>query len=268
MAMKKTMLRPIKPGHNIMPEIKPSTAIENRYYSALMDIIQDMRKELDAALIHEFKGKAQVELANDGISDWIAHAVDYLLDKWNTKLDTLSQTVAKEFVDKTVGNFDTRFAFLLRQHGFTIRMQNSKQTLNSLRAVMGENVGLIKSIGIEYLGKVQQHVWQSVTGGYDLASLTKNLQHDFHVTKSRAELIARDQSAKAHAVIEQSRRKELGITQAIWIHSHAGKQPRPSHLNAHGEKFDIEKGLYLDGEWVLPGQAINCRCGSKAIMPY
>ncbi|WP_167336743.1 phage minor head protein [Xenorhabdus khoisanae] len=268
MAAKKAILRPIKPGHNVMPEIKPSVAIENRYYQTLMDIIKDIRQELDAVLVREFKSKAQAELANDGISDWIAHAVDYLLDKWNTKLDTLSQTVAKEFVDKTVGNFDTRFTTLLRQHGFTVRMQNSEQTLNSLRAVMGENVGLIKSIGIEYLGKVQQHVWQSVTSGYDLALLTQNLQHDFDVTRNRAELIARDQSSKAHAVIEQSRRKELGITQAIWIHSHAGKQPRPSHLTAHGKTFDIEKGFYLDGEWVLPGQAINCRCGSKAIMPF
>ncbi|WP_426577703.1 phage minor head protein [Xenorhabdus stockiae] len=264
----KTTLRPITPGHNVMPEIKPSTAIENRYYNTLMDIIQTIRREVDAALVREFKEKAQVELAQDGISDWIAHIIDYQLDRWNTRLNTLSQEVAKEFVDKTVGNFDVRFASLLRKHGFTVRMQNNEHTLNALRAVMGENVGLIKSIGIEYLGKVQQHVWQSVTGGYDLASLTQNLQHDFDVTRNRAKLIARDQSAKAHAVIEQSRRKELGITKAIWIHSHAGKQPRPSHLTAHGKKFDINKGLYLDGEWVLPGQAINCRCGSKAILPF
>ncbi|WP_446471151.1 phage head morphogenesis protein [Xenorhabdus stockiae] len=264
----KTTLRPITPGHNVMPEIKPSTAIENRYYNTLMDIIQTIRREVDTALVREFREKAQVELAQDGISDWIAHAVDYLLDRWNARLDTLSQDVAKEFVDKTVGNFDVRFATLLRQRGFTVRVQNNEHTLNALRAVMGENVGLIKSIGIEYLGKVQQHVWQSVTGGYDLASLTQNLQHDFDVTRNRAKLIARDQSAKAHAVIEQSRRKELGITKAIWTHSHAGKQPRPSHLTAHGQEFDINKGLYLDGEWVLPGQAINCRCGSKAILPF
>ncbi|MDE1479966.1 phage head morphogenesis protein [Xenorhabdus bovienii] len=264
MAIKKTMLRPINSGHNIMPEIRPSVAIESRYYRTLMDIINDIRNEVDAALVREYKA----ELANDGISDWLAHAVDYLLDKWNKKLGTLSQDVAKEFVDKTVSNYDVRFAHLLRQRGFTVRMQNNEQTLDALRGAMGENVGLIRSIGTEYLSKVETHVWQSVTGGYDLKALTDNLQHDFHVTRNRAELIARDQSAKAHAVIERSRRQELGITKAIWIHSHAGKQPRPSHLAAHGKEFDVEKGLFLDGEWVLPGQAINCRCGSKAILPF
>ncbi|NHB94428.1 phage head morphogenesis protein [Photorhabdus cinerea] len=191
-----------------------------------------------------------------------------MLDKWNKRLDTLSQDIAKLFVDKTVSNYDIRLANLLRKRGFTVRMQNSEQTLNALKAVMGENVGLIKSIGVEYLNKVQQHVWQSVTGGYDLASLTENLQHDFHVTRNRAEFIATDQAAKAHAVIEQARRKELGIKRAIWIHSHAGKQPRPSHLAAHGKEFDVEKGMYIDGEWILPGQKIRCKCGSKSILPF
>ncbi|WP_387690802.1 phage minor head protein [Photorhabdus sp. RM71S] len=266
--VKKPMLRPIQPGRNVMPEIKPSIIIEGDYYHALMDITKEMRSDVDAALVREFRNKARAELANDGISDWIAHVVDYMLDKWNKKLDILSQDIAKLFVDKTVNNYDIRLANLLRKRGFTVRMQNNEQTLNALRAVMGENVGLIKSIGTEYLSKVQMHVWQTVTGGYDLASLTENLQHDFHVTRNRAEFIATDQAGKAHAVIEQARRKELGIKKAIWIHSHAGKQPRPSHLAAHGKEFDVEKGMYIEGEWILPGQKIRCKCGSKSILPF
>ncbi|QKV34405.1 phage head morphogenesis protein [Proteus mirabilis] len=191
-----------------------------------------------------------------------------MLDKWNRRLNSISEEVAKDFIDKTVGNYDTRFAAMLRRKGFTVRMQNSERTLDALRAAMGENVGLIKSIGTEYLSKVQMHVWQSVTGGYDLATLTDNLVHDFHIARNRAKTIARDQANKAHAVIEQARRKELGIKEAIWIHSHAGKQPRESHVKAHGKKFDIEKGMYIDGEWILPGEKINCRCGSKAILPF
>ncbi|HGW4593143.1 TPA: phage minor head protein [Proteus mirabilis] len=257
-----------KPSDAVMPEIKTSEAIHAWYYKELMQILKDIRKELDEALINEYHGKAKKSLANDGISDWIAHITDYMLDKWNRRLNSISEEVAKDFIDKTVGNYDTRFAAMLRRKGFTVRMQNSERTLDALRAAMGENVGLIKSIGTEYLSKVQMHVWQSVTGGYDLATLTDNLAHDFHIARNRAITIARDQANKAHAVIEQARRKELGIKEAIWIHSHAGKQPRESHVKAHGKKFDIEKGMYIDGEWILPGEKINCRCGSKAILPF
>ncbi|WP_199908592.1 phage minor head protein [Providencia alcalifaciens] len=257
-----------KPSDAVMPEIKTSEAIHAWYYKELMQIIKDIRKEIDDDLINEYHGKAKKALANDGISDWIAHIADYMLDKWNRRLNSISEEVAKDFIDKTVGNYDTRFAAMLRRKGFTVRMQNSERTLDALRAAMGENVGLIKSIGTEYLSKVQMHVWQSVTGGYDLATLTDNLEHDFHIARNRAKTIARDQANKAHAVIEQARRKELGIKEAIWIHSHAGKQPRESHVKAHGKKFDIEKGMYIDGEWILPGEKINCRCGSKAILPF
>lgn len=257
-----------KPSDAVMPEIKTSGAIHAWYYKELMQILKDIRKEFDEALINEYHGKAKKVLANDGISDWIAHIADYMLDKWNRRLNSISEEVAKDFIDKTVGDYDTRFAAMLRRKGFTVRMQNSERTLDALRAAMGENVGLIKSIGTEYLSKVQMHVWQSVTGGYDLATLTDNLAHDFHIARNRAKTIARDQANKAHAVIEQARRKELGIKEAIWIHSHAGKQPRESHVKAHGKKFDIEKGMYIDGEWILPGEKINCRCGSKAILPF
>jgi uncharacterized protein with gpF-like domain len=58
----------------------------------------------------------------------------------------------------------------------------------------------------------------------------------------------------------------LGITQAIWQHSHAGKKPRPSHVKADGKTFDIEKGMYLDGKWVQPAEEYNCRCTSRAII--
>lgn len=257
-----------KPSDAIMPEIRASVAIEREYYRSLMNIVEDIRKELDNALVSEYHDKAKRVLANDGIADWIAHVADYLLDKWNKNLNGLSKEIAKQFVDKTVGNYDTRLAGLLRKRGFTVRMQNSEKTLDALRGVMGENIGLIKSIGTEYLSKVQMHVWQSVAGGYDLKTLTDNLEHDFHIARNRAALIASDQTNKAHAVIEQARRKELGIKKAIWLHSHAGKQPRQSHLKAHGKEFDIEKGMYLDGKWVLPGEEINCKCGSKAILPF
>lgn len=250
-----------------LPAIRPNAGIERKYYKALLSIIQEIQSEVQETLIKEYRKLAKQEkMAMDGISDWAGHVIDYLIERWNQRLDKLAPEIAALFVNRTVVNYDTQLKKHLRDAGFTVRFQMTPFQQEALRAVLGENVGLIKSISTEYLGRVQTHVWQSVTSGFDLATLSKNLQNDFGVTKRRADFIARDQANKANAVIESARRRELGIKQAIWLHSHAGKQPRPSHVKANGKVFDVSKGMYLDGEWVLPGQLINCRCVSKSII--
>ncbi|EIS9018273.1 phage head morphogenesis protein, partial [Salmonella enterica subsp. enterica serovar Montevideo] len=52
-----------------------------------------------------------------------------------------------------------------------------------------------------------------------------------------------------------------------WRHSRAGKTWRPSHVKANGKRFDLRKGMFLDGKWVLPGEEINCKCGWEAVIP-
>jgi uncharacterized protein with gpF-like domain len=91
----------------------------------------------------------------------------------------------------------------------------------------------------------------------------------FARTRRRAAFIARDQNSKANATIQRVRQQSIGITQAIWCHSHGGKDKRPSHVAAGAEKlvYEIDKGAYLDGEWVWPGTAPNCKCFSRPILP-
>ena len=111
-------------------------------------------------------------------------------------------------------------------------------------------------------------MWEAVEGGFDLATLTDNLDHAYHIGRNRCKLIARDQSNKVHAAMEQARRQELGIKKAIWMHSAAAKEPRLSHVKANNKEFDVSKGMYLDGKWILPGQEINCGCTSKGIIEW
>ncbi|ELR7719768.1 phage head morphogenesis protein, partial [Salmonella enterica] len=40
-----------------------------------------------------------------------------------------------------------------------------------------------------------------------------------------------------------------------------------SHVKANGKRFDLRKGMFLDGKWVLPGEEINCKCGWEAVIP-
>ena len=248
-----------------LPAIRPNLGIERWYKRELMKIINEMRSDVNALIMDDYKQQSSM-VAMDGFSDWLGHAMDYLMDRWNSNLNNLSDRVANLFVSKTVHNYDKQLKKHLRKAGFTVKLKLTPFAEEALQASIGENVGLIKSIGVQYLGKVEQSVWASVKGGFDLGTLAKELQHSYHITKNRAELIARDQGAKASAVIEQARRKELGITKAVWYHSSAGKTYRKSHVKAHGTVFDIDKGCYIDSEWILPAQKINCKCYSVSII--
>lgn len=251
-----------------LPEIRPNAGIERKYSNALVSLVREIQSDVNQTLVEEFRKQAKQEkLAMDGISDWVAHVIDYLSIRWQKKLDDLAPQIASMFVNRTVSNYETLMKTYMRRAGFTVRFQEvTPFQRDALQAVIENNVGLIKNIAGQQLKHIQGHVWQCVTQGYDLSALSKNLNKEYGIEKRRAEFIARDQANKAHAVIERAKRQELGITKAIWLHSHAGKKPRPSHLAANGKEFDVSKGMYLDGEWVQPGELINCRCCSKSII--
>lgn len=248
-----------------LPPIHPNLGIERWYKKELMKVINEMRAEVNTLIMDNYKAQSNT-VAMDGFSDWLGHSIDYLMDKWNNRLNALSQTVAEMFVTKSVHNYDKQLKKHLRKAGFTVRLQLTPFAEEALKASIGENVGLIKSIGVQYLGKVEQSVWASVKGGFDLGTLAKELQHSYGVTKNRAELIARDQGAKANAVIEMARRKELGITKAIWKKSTGGKTHRADHAKADGTIFDVDKGCYIEGEYINVGEKINCKCYSLSII--
>lgn len=232
--------------------VKPNAGNDRKF-------LKDMR-----TLLAEIKAEINDQKHKD--LNILGHRVDYLLDKWNKSIAKNANRIADKFVRKNFSYFDQRFMRELEKVGFTVNFKLSPQVEEVAQACIKENVGLITSLGTEYLQKVQQATWSAVANGYDLAQLNKELKKIDGISDRRAKTISINQGAQAHAIIERERRKEAGITEAIWLHSHAGKTPRQSHVKANGKVFDITKGLYLDGKWVLPGQEINCRCGSKSII--
>lgn len=109
---------------------------------------------------------------------------------------------------------------------------------------------------------------RSVQRGGDMGQLSKELQKEFGVTKLRAALISRDQNIKATSAFTRARQIELGITEAVWMHSHAGKEPRPTHVKMNGKRYNVTEGMYDPAEKrnISPGELINCRCTSKSVI--
>ncbi len=186
---------------------------------------------------------------------------------WESKLAKLSDEIARRFVQQAFGATQTSMQAAFRDAGFTVKFKPTRASISAYKAVLAENVALIKSIPQRYMAGVEQAVWSSVRQGGNLAELTKTIETKYGIAHRRAAFIATDQNHKAKAVIERTRRRELGIKKARWRHSHAGKTPRPEHVEADGKLYDVAKGMYLEGVWTWPGERPNCRCTDEPLIP-
>lgn len=247
--------------------IHANVGVEVAYRKSLREILNEIHADVLSEIVVEYS-VYEAEIAQDiNIALVMQKLFKRLTGRWQRRLDNLGPQVAKIFAKGATSHTERAMMQAFKRAGFTVHFSMSERVEQETEGVIGENVGLIKSIGNQYLEDVQQSVWQAIKAGHDMHTLSKTLHAKYEISKRRADFIARDQNNKAKAVIERERRLELGIVKAIWQHSHAGKKPRISHVHANGKEFDIEQGMYIDGEWIQPGELINCRCTSRAVIP-
>lgn len=245
--------------------IRPNAGLQAKYRAELNALLRQVRDDVMAE-VERYKHVPAQPVALDAHP--LENAIRALMIRWISKLGDLGENIARGFIKGSLKHYDGNLKRQMRQHGFTVKLQLTDKTREALQASMGMNVGLIRSIPSQYLGQVEKYVSEAVNAGFDLATLTNNLQHAYGISRNRAKLIARDQSNKANTVIEKARREELNIKRAVWVHSHAAKEPRQSHVKANNKVFEIAKGCYIDGEYIQAGEKINCGCVSRSIIEF
>ena len=247
--------------------VRPNAGVEAWYRKQLDKQIREMQKSVVHWLTANYKASGAAVAMDASPAVFMRDAMKKLAKRWTKSFDNIAQKLSDRFAGDAMKNSDVSLHNALDTAGFTVEFTMTAPMNNALQATITENVGLIRSIPEKYFSEVEGLVMRSVARGRDLSYLTDELQRRYGITRRRAALIARDQNNKATSVMQAARQKSLGITQGIWRHSHAGKEPRPSHVKADGKKFDIDKGMYLDGKWVMPGEEINCRCTWSPVIP-
>jgi uncharacterized protein with gpF-like domain len=256
--------------------VRPNAAVEAKYRKRLERMVAKMQRSLVYWIRAQWRSKvpATTILAHDddtggSASMQLREEIASLSVRWQAQFDAAAPELAKWFATSMAERSDAQLRAILRRGGFSVKFQMSRAANDALQATIGEQVGLIKSIASQHLTQVQGIVMRGVTSGRDLAQVTSDLKNQFGVTHRRAAFIARDQANKASATINRVRQQELGITQAIWVHSGGGRHPRPDHVKASQDKlrYDVSKGALISGEYIYPGQLPNCRCVSRSILP-
>lgn len=252
--------------------VHANRGLEARYRAELRRRIDQMHDDVLGALSSAYRTsppRMAALVAQDATpAERIRSTLRGLADEWTRKFEESAPKIAEAYLKGAFKATDSAFRMALKDAGWAVKFEMTPAVRDAFNASLAENVGLIKSIPAQYLQQVEGVVMRSYSAGRDLETMVKELKELYPGASHRAELIARDQSNKANAVVNQARQLELGIEEAIWMHSHAGKTPRPSHVAADGKRYKIAEGCLIDGKRIQPGEEINCRCTSRAVLPF
>lgn len=148
-----------------------------------------------------------------------------------------------------------------------------------LKSWVSTNVTLIKSIQTDLLDQVGVIIESGYRSGLSIPTITEQLKTKFNISKNRARLIARTETAKLHSNYIQHEHEQLGITQYVWLTTH-DERTRASHRVLDNKVCqwdnaltyrDLETGILkrkssIGGVPLQVGQDFQCRCSLAAIV--
>lgn len=125
-----------------------------------------------------------------------------------------------------------------------------------------DNVRLIKSVPSDSLDEMQKIVMDGWHNARSTKAIMKDLQEQFGVSKSKAKLLAVDQTSKLNAKITQYQQRDAGCEEYVWSSS-GDSRVRDRHRELDGKVFRWDKPPVVDektGRRAHPGEDYRCRC--------
>lgn len=284
--MARTLTNPTR-RQKTVAEVRPALAAEQQYQRALQTAVRAMAKSVEYWAAAKYRAALEANQAAETIPDPEAAMADdatpfesqralyaeleALRKRWARYFEGKAKQWATSVIDAAYTANKVAWQQRAKKEGFDIPMQLSDAQRTIMDVKLQDNVALIRSIPAQYFERIGGSVSRGFLAGRDLEAIASDLRKTGQTTVNRAALIAKDQSNKLTAQMNSARQRELGISYAYWKHSTVEKDPRPNHLKASREGwiFDTQVGIDFGDAFgtVLPGVAINCRCGSRSIIP-
>jgi uncharacterized protein with gpF-like domain len=232
------------PGKAVtLKPVRPNVGVEMAYQRALTDLVDDMNKSVLYWIGAAYRANPPAMAMDATPSEELRKVMKKLARRWIKSFDEASTKIANAFATQAQAHAERTMSKVLKDAGFTVPIPSQQFTA------------------------IEGAVMRSVQAGRDLKTLREELLALGAKSKNRAALISRDQNNKATAVVTKARRLSLGLTKAKWRHSRGGVHPRKSHVEADGTIYDVTIGCLIDGEYIMPGEKINCRCTSSVVIP-
>lgn len=247
--------------------VSPSAAVQSRYHQDLEALVAKMIDATEHQVRKLFKSEAAEEYfaMDDSIASQARILMNALMAQFTELFDAHAQPTARKFARQADKASSVAVHASLKElsGGLSLGTRTlDADTKEILKAIIAENVGLIKSIPQKYLLAIQGAVMRSITSPNGTNDLITYLQKQRGVTYRRARFIASDQTRKANAALSTGRMQKLGVEKGQWVHT-ASPNPRHLHEELDGQifRFDdppvIQKSPLVRG---LPAQLPGCRC--------
>ncbi len=239
---------------------KTSRATELWYTGQLLAMVGTISRETREALIpvlqsveREYLGDAQVQ---DDFGAAIAQLFNNLAKRFGGLTD-FARNLAGLAARRSLDAADDKLAKELKQSVSIDIGPVLKATsiAGPLQAATLHNAELITSIPTQYLERVRTTVFEAARTGLRHEEVAKKLQDIEGVTRNRAKLIARDQTAKMQSSFNRIRQQSLGITKYTW-QTAGDERVRPEHAANNGKVFSWSDPPDTGN----PGDEIQCRC--------
>lgn len=259
--------------------------VADRYATKLERLTAQMVDETQAAVEKLFRHPdVQEHIAGFGADISPASQARILTNQLSDRFEQLFTAAAKPTAEEMVDQADDASAAAVHNSlrhlsgGLSLKTYGIRTPAMEefMKAMVANNVSLIKSIPSEFFRDVQQAVLSSITDGKGLQDLTAFFENRRGVEHRRAKNIAIDQTHKAYNGLNKERMQKNGVQAFEWVHSGGGIHPREHHINPwpaglNGGHFEFSKLPIIDertGERGIPGQAINCRCTMVPIIKF
>jgi SPP1 gp7 family putative phage head morphogenesis protein len=280
---RKPQSKPKMKGHGL----SYNAAVQKRYQADLQRLMAEMIKETETAVNQIYSTPAAEEYF--ALDASVASESKKRLDKLLKDLEEMVSGKADRIVDKMIVGTDKAsqrtLGLSLKELSGGLNIKTDFHTAGTKEAIessVNANVDLIKTMTGDYIGQVRGAVNRSIQGGGGLEELIPNVKNFLDEKNkqvlNKAKNVALDQTRKAFTAITKTRMEKIGVTKFEWVHSGAGREPRPYHKSKaeypaglNGNIFDINDPPIIDrktGERGLPGDAINCKCFMRPIISF
>lgn len=266
--MKKS--REMKPKYKKLRAIRPNKGIEMDYRKKLAALIARMQKEAQREILRAYQGE-EAQIAADAVpANVLYRLVRGLRDKYQKLFNKKARSLSLWFVNSVDRYTEVALKGALRHYqsekfqqelsdlGLLHDFKRTPALTNAVQSFVHENVNLIKSIPEKYFTEVEGMVMRGIRDGKPFNWVNDEMAKRYGITTRRAVMIARDQNHKATEQLNRTRQLGLGVKRGMWQHATGVKEPRHSHEQANGKIFDLDKGLKIDGDYIFPGEKINC----------
>lgn len=241
--------------------IRPSRVAESAYRADLQSVARRVIDKVNEVIVPYLKANQDLITlrATDAMpEDEIRRRIGEI--RRQSKVDPVSaEHTATRAAKRVRASVDERLAAEIRRSvGVNIAptMLDNSQITPALNKAVKENVDLITSIPDQYLDRVERGVVQAVITGQRHETLAKIIHAIGQSTMRRAEIIARDQTAKMNGSFNRIRQTAVGIDKYMWSTS-KDERVRESHVENEGKTFRWDTPPEETGH---PGEDIMCRC--------